>query len=492
MKQPVNVINSDPDYMMGWKSGQPVLVPKNGDGDIATFATDPLTGAVTGLVGPGGETVGFQKRVGSDSRMTNTGARAYSWGTLSANSHTNGGAVQSGTQFGGTSVAYIPYNASRARVDGTISVALDLSGFKNFGVHITKTGLAPSIMRVYVSGDAFSTSASWDIYVLPGTHYYYLPAHGAVLSGFTWATQGASINRFRMMDVSASIEAGASYSGLLAGESYTCSEITVGARARACLLVQTDDGLAANTRGASLRTGYPASGATYLEIASYYGIRCTAYIIPELVGTNDALYANHDDLKTLLNAGWVLGTHSNAGSSNGLVDLGSEEAVYAEVTAEYNALRAFGYIPDEHLRHFSAPQGGFNYFVAAALDRIPQLRTVRGIGGVNGASYAALTMPGMLSAISTGNKVVRDTGSAMLIKSSQQIDGALTTTDHDNYLANLVAVGGVGSCYTHSISSGIATNFDYFCNAAAALRAAGKLDIMTVDEYYRSTLRALY
>ena len=54
MKQPVNVINSDPDYMMGWKSGQPVLVPKNGDGDIATFATDPLTGAVTGLVGPGG------------------------------------------------------------------------------------------------------------------------------------------------------------------------------------------------------------------------------------------------------------------------------------------------------------------------------------------------------------------------------------------------------------------------------------------------------
>ena len=54
MKQPVNVINSDPDYMMGWKSGQPVLVPKIGDGEIATFATNPLTGAVTGLVGPGG------------------------------------------------------------------------------------------------------------------------------------------------------------------------------------------------------------------------------------------------------------------------------------------------------------------------------------------------------------------------------------------------------------------------------------------------------
>ena len=57
MKQPVNVINSDPDYMMGWKSGQPVLVPKIGDGEIATFATDPLTGAVTGLVGPGGGNV---------------------------------------------------------------------------------------------------------------------------------------------------------------------------------------------------------------------------------------------------------------------------------------------------------------------------------------------------------------------------------------------------------------------------------------------------
>ena len=53
MKQPVNVINSDPDYMMGWKSGQPVLVPKIGDGEIATFATDS-SGNVTGLVGPGG------------------------------------------------------------------------------------------------------------------------------------------------------------------------------------------------------------------------------------------------------------------------------------------------------------------------------------------------------------------------------------------------------------------------------------------------------
>ncbi len=53
MKQPVNVINSDPDYMMGWKSGQPVLVPKIGDGEIATFATD-TSGNVTGLVGPGG------------------------------------------------------------------------------------------------------------------------------------------------------------------------------------------------------------------------------------------------------------------------------------------------------------------------------------------------------------------------------------------------------------------------------------------------------
>ncbi len=59
MKQPVNVINSDPDYMMGWKSGQPVLVPKIGDGEIATFATDPLTGAVTGLVGPGGKPFGY-------------------------------------------------------------------------------------------------------------------------------------------------------------------------------------------------------------------------------------------------------------------------------------------------------------------------------------------------------------------------------------------------------------------------------------------------
>ncbi len=65
MKQPVNVINSDPDYMMGWKSGQPVLVPKIGDGEIATFATDPLTGAVTGLVGPRGVNLGMVTKLGT-------------------------------------------------------------------------------------------------------------------------------------------------------------------------------------------------------------------------------------------------------------------------------------------------------------------------------------------------------------------------------------------------------------------------------------------
>ena len=53
MRQPTNVISTDPDYMLGWKNGQEVLVPKNGDGDIATYALDS-TGAVTGLVGPGG------------------------------------------------------------------------------------------------------------------------------------------------------------------------------------------------------------------------------------------------------------------------------------------------------------------------------------------------------------------------------------------------------------------------------------------------------
>ena len=66
MKQPVNVINSDPDYMMGWKSGQPVLVPKIGDGEIATFAIDPLSGAVTGLVGPGGGVVEPQEILRTD------------------------------------------------------------------------------------------------------------------------------------------------------------------------------------------------------------------------------------------------------------------------------------------------------------------------------------------------------------------------------------------------------------------------------------------
>lgn len=73
MKQPVNVINSDPDYMMGWKSGQPVLVPKIGDGEIATFATDPLTGAVTGLVGPGGFVSNYNTLMGNVQRICTIG-----------------------------------------------------------------------------------------------------------------------------------------------------------------------------------------------------------------------------------------------------------------------------------------------------------------------------------------------------------------------------------------------------------------------------------
>ena len=73
MKQPVNVINSDPDYMMGWKSGQPVLVPKIGDGEIATFATNPLTGAVTGLVGPGGFVANYNTLVGNVQRIAMLG-----------------------------------------------------------------------------------------------------------------------------------------------------------------------------------------------------------------------------------------------------------------------------------------------------------------------------------------------------------------------------------------------------------------------------------
>lgn len=51
MKQPTNVISSDPDYMLGWKNGKEVLVPKPGDGPIATLVTDS-SGNVAGIADP--------------------------------------------------------------------------------------------------------------------------------------------------------------------------------------------------------------------------------------------------------------------------------------------------------------------------------------------------------------------------------------------------------------------------------------------------------
>lgn len=429
-------------------------------------------------------------RAAAGNRLIQRGSPVLSWGSVTSTSHSNGGAINADTQFGGTHTAYVPYNASRARVSVGLAGALDLSGFKSFGVWITLTASAPRVLRGYMAREAgFTNSASWDIYVTPGTAFYVL-AKGSGSASLPWVKNGAfdfsDALYFRVADTANSIESGFTNTGLQAGESYTISHFTAQPRARACLLIQTDDGYAANVRNGDLsRSGYPASGNTYVEIASHYGIRCTAYVIPELIGSS-ATYMTQDDMRVLLDAGWVLGTHSNAGSGGGLTNLADQTAIYAEITTEMSRMAAFGFVPDWHIRHFALPQGGYDYRVAAALDQIPELVTVRAIGGRNGAAAAANTIPVGHHVSCNGNIVWRDTGNALFIKSSQQLDGPLTTTDHDNYLASLVAEGAVGSCYTHSMTGAIATSFDYFCAAAATLRTAGKLDIMTVDEFYRS------
>lgn len=445
----------------------------------------------TGLVRPDGSTSFVAPRVGGTNRLIQHGAFAFSWGTISSTDHTNGGAINADTQFGGTHTAYIPYHASRARVSAALSGALDLSGFWSLGVWINSTAAAGRVMRCYIARETgFSNFASWDLFVRPGTNFYVLAKGAGTTGTMPWIKTGtfdfSDALVFRFSDPTDSLESGYTGTGLQSGESYTISAITAQPRARACLLINTDDGYAVNVRNSALsRSGYPASGNTYLEIASHYGIRATAYIIPELIGSSST-YMTEDDMQVLLDAGWVLGTHSSVGSGSGLVDLGNEAAVYAEVTAEIAGMEAFGFVPSSHIRHFSLPQGGYNYFVAAAFDDIPQIVTVRGTGDRNGTAAAANTITAGLHVSCASNKVTRDPVGAVLIKSSQQLDGSLTTTDHDNYLAALVAEGAVGSCYSHSMSGAIATSFDYFCNAAATLRAAGKLDIMTVDEFYRS------
>lgn len=424
----------------------------------------------------GGAVIGWGK-----SRRTNYGARAFQWNGLAAYENLNGGAVQADTRFGDSHVALLPYNAGRARVSGTLAAPINMTGYKALGLWIESNAQGGRALRVYITGDGYATAYQWDLYVHPGARYYVLPFDGAALLG---APARNAINGFRLIDTPNTLEVGNPLGGLQAGESLMVGAFRLAPRARAAVLINTDDGYESNVRNDALnRSAYPASGATYLEIASYYGLKGTAYIIPELVDTG-APWATKADLAALRDAGWVLGSHSNVGTGSGLANLADEQAVYEEVSREMDRMEALGF--GEHVGHFSLPQGGYSHFVWSALDRVSRLKTVRGIGSVNGANYSPQSIPAGETQTSNSALIWRSPKGAAAIRGGQQLDGALTNADTDNYLNNLVAAGAVGTCYTHSITPAIASNFDYFCSKAAQLRAAGLLDVLTVDEWYRS------
>lgn len=404
------------------------------------------------------------------------GTPLFDWATVTTG-NVNGASVVDETTLESTKAGQLPYNASRAYMDVTIPAA-NLSGMHSFRVRVSKQGAGLSVTRIFFTGDGFGTFVYWDILVPEGDSTFVLRRNaGVVNGGFTWASNAGAINTIRIRDVDTSNEAGANYVGMTAGQVARFGLFTVNPMSRPKFLVQTDDGYDSNVvNGAG--SGYPASGKNYLDILNYYGLKGTAYIIPGLIDTG-APWMTTAHLNTLKGAGWSLGSHSNAGSGNGLVDLGSQAAVYTEVTTEITGLETLGF--PENANHFSLPQGAFNYFVLAALEQIPTLKTVRSIGNLSPVLTNPMGRPG-------GQRlapIFRQPGNARFITSSYQMDGGTTTSEIDDYLASVIAEGATGSSYTHSINGAIATAMDYLCSRLADLQSQGLIDVVTIDQWHR-------
>lgn len=336
-----------------------------------------------------------------------------------------------------------------------------------------------SNLRVYVTSDDFTHYAYCDFVVEPGVSTF-TPHQRSFhrINGFLWATHGAAITTIRFKDTPGA--QAASYPKMVDGEFILVGPVRRDPKNRPVFIIFTDDGYEANViDGSGYPTDYPSSGGNYFDIANHYGIagKLTLSIIPESVGAMG--YLNSTQLATLANAGCDIVTHGNAGAGNGLVDLNTYEAVLAEINSNVAGINALGYTSASLL--YVLPQGGYTSYVWQAC-KDAGLRAIRMVG--SGDPSAPHTISVGKQAGDKANDIQVWTPTVCpVIETSIQIDGTPTTADIDTYIDEIIACGGVGSCYTHSIDAATAVKFDYLCQRLITERNRGRLSLMTFSQW---------
>lgn len=404
------------------------------------------------------------------------GRLLFDWATVDA-SASNSAAVVEESSLGGTHCLSLPYDASDAICDVTVSV--DLSVMTGFYLKCSKTGATSSNLRVYVTGDEFIHYAYCDFVVEPGVNTF-TPHQRSFhrINGFSWATHGAAITTIRFKDTPG-VQATA-YPKMVEGESIIVGPIRTNPKAKPVFIIFTDDGFVTNiTNGAGYPTDYPASGGNYYAIADHYGLgdKLTLAIIADLIG--DAGYLDETQLATLASAGCEIITHGDAGSGNGLVDLETYEAVLSEIQDNVAGINSLGYTTTSSL--YALPQGGYDSFVLQAC-RDAGLKAIRMIGSGDPSAPHTIQI-GNQAGDKANDKQVWTPTTRPVIETSIQLDGTPTASDIDTYVNEIIACGGVGSCYTHGINAATAVKFDHLCSKLVTERDRGRISIMTFSEW---------
>lgn len=198
------------------------------------------------------------------------------------------------------------------------------------------------------------------------------------------------------------------------------------------------------------------------------------YYVKVMSGTTFSLARDQGSLLDAVNnttGAWSgLANYRFAGSAP------DDTAIYADLIAAIDALAALG-IPTGG-SFFALPQGGSDEYVRSACIR----SGIKWIRGINGA-LTMHTIP--IGSPSGGSNLPNWNGGYISQLDAIQTDGSLSLPAIDTYINECVTQGACGCSYHHDLSSATLPGLDRFFQTAAALRDAGKLDVLTADEYIK-------
>jgi hypothetical protein len=152
------------------------------------------------------------------------------------------------------------------------------------------------------------------------------------------------------------------------------------------------------------------------------------------------------------------------------------KTILADMDLASDALRRWGFA--EGGKHFVLSQGAYDISVTQALE-------LRGFRSVRGVVAAYVPQSGLMTACDPNGGIGSESPARVCgVSGGASVfgaEGSVATANIDTFIANVMAVGGIGRFYTHNFNTApTLAAWKYLCDKLKALQAAGAVRIQTL------------